>query len=85
MPVGIAHLSIDKPHEIWLSGARTDPKFRRMGVATAITKKCLEYAKKKGAKVARLVTESDNIAARTLVQKLGFKQIAEFAEMKTEK
>jgi ribosomal protein S18 acetylase RimI-like enzyme len=85
VPVGISHLSIDKPHEVWLSGARTDPKFRRMGVATAITKKCLEYAKKKGTKVARLVTESDNIAARTLVQKLGFKQIAEFVEMKTEK
>lgn len=85
MPVGIAHLSIDKPHEVWLSGARTDPKYRRMGIATAITKKCLEYAKKKGAKVARLITESDNIAAKALVQKLGFKQITEFAEMKTEK
>ncbi|MGC8895418.1 MAG: GNAT family N-acetyltransferase [Candidatus Bathyarchaeia archaeon] len=84
-PVGISHLSIDKPHEVWLSGARTDPKYRRMGVATAITKKCLEYAKKKGAKVARLVTESDNAAARTLLQKLGFKQIAEFVEMTTEK
>jgi len=85
VPVGISHLSTDKPHEVWLSGARTDPKFRRMGVATAITKKCLEYAKKKGTKVARLVTESDNVAARTLVQKLGFKQIAEFVEMETEK
>ena len=85
VPVGISHLSIDKPHEVWLSGARTDPKYRRMRVATAITKKCLEYARKKGAKVARLVTESDNVAARALVQKLGFKQIAEFVEMKTEK
>jgi ribosomal protein S18 acetylase RimI-like enzyme len=85
VPVGISHLSIDKPHEVWLSGARTDPKYRRMGVATAITKKCLEYARKKGAKVARLVTESDNVVARALVQKLGFKQIAEFVEMKTEK
>ncbi|MEM3696770.1 MAG: GNAT family N-acetyltransferase [Candidatus Bathyarchaeia archaeon] len=85
VPVGISHLSIDKPYEVWLSGARTDPKYRRLGVATAITKKCLEYAKKRGAKVARLVTEPNNEAARALVQKLGFKQIAEFAEMKTEK
>ncbi|MDH7478246.1 MAG: hypothetical protein QHH17_07690, partial [Candidatus Bathyarchaeota archaeon] len=37
------------------------------------------------AKVARLVTGSGNVAARTLVQKLEFKQIAEFVEMKTEK
>jgi len=85
VPVGITHLSLDKPHEIWLSGARTDPNYRRMGVATAITKKCLEYAKRKGAKVARLTTESDNIAAQAAIKKLGFKPISEFVEMTTEK
>ena len=84
VPVGITHLSIDKPHEVWLGGARTDPNYRRMGVATAITKKCLDYAKRKGAKVARLTTESDNIAAQAVIKKLGFKPIAEFVEMKTE-
>lgn len=84
VPVGISHLSIDKPHEVWLSAARTNPNYRRIGVATAITKKCLEHAKRKGAKIARLVTESDNIAAQTVLQKLGFKPIAEFVEMVTE-
>ncbi|MDI6905261.1 MAG: GNAT family N-acetyltransferase [Candidatus Bathyarchaeia archaeon] len=84
VPVGISHLSMDKPHEVWLSAARTDPNYRRIGVATAITKKCLEYAKRKGAKIARLVTESDNTAAQTMLQKLGFKPIAEFAETVTE-
>ena len=85
VPVGITHLNIDKPHEIWLGGARTDPNYRRMGVATAITKKCLDYAKRKGAKVARLTTESDNTAAQAVIKKLGFKPTAEFVEMKTEK
>ena len=85
VPVGITHLSLDKPHEIWLSGARTDPNYRRMGVATAITKKCLEYAKRKGVKVARLTTESDNTAAQAVIKKLGFKPMSEFAEMATEK
>ena len=85
VPVGISHLSIDKPHEVWLGGARTDPNYRRIGVATAITKKCLEYAKQKAAKVARLVTESDNIAVQTVAQKLEFKPISEFTEMTTEK
>jgi RimJ/RimL family protein N-acetyltransferase len=84
VPVGISHLSIDKPHEVWLGGARTDPNYRRMGVATAITKKCLEYAKQKAAKVARLTTESDNIAAQAVIKKLGFKPTAEFVEMKME-
>jgi GNAT superfamily N-acetyltransferase len=49
VPVGITQLSIDKPHEVWLRGARTDPNHRQMGVATAITKKCLQYAKRKDA------------------------------------
>jgi len=84
LPVGISQLSIDKPYEVWLRGARTDPDYRRIGVATAITKKCLEYAKRKGAKVARLVTESDNLAAQAVLQKLRFKPIAEFAETVTE-
>jgi ribosomal protein S18 acetylase RimI-like enzyme len=84
MPVGISHLNIDKPYEVWLSGARTHPNYRRMGVATEISKKCLMYAKKKGAKIARLVTESDNMAAQGLLKKLEFKPIAEFIEMVTE-
>ncbi|MCS7124011.1 MAG: GNAT family N-acetyltransferase [Candidatus Bathyarchaeota archaeon] len=84
-PVGIQHISIDKPGEAWLSGARTAPRYRRMGVATAITAKCLEYAKSMGVKVVRLATESDNPAAVAAVQKMGFKPIAEFIEMVLEK
>jgi RimJ/RimL family protein N-acetyltransferase len=84
VPVGISHLNVDNPGEVWLSAARTDPKYRRMGVATAITRKCLEYAKKKGAKVARLVTESNNKAAQEVLKKLEFRQIAEFVEIVTE-
>jgi GNAT superfamily N-acetyltransferase len=84
LPVGISHVRLDKPHEVWLDGARTDPNYRRMGVATAITRKCLEYAKKKGGKVARLATMSDNVAARAVVRELGFRPIAKFVEMVTE-
>lgn len=81
VPIGIQHITIDKPGEAWLSGARTAPQYRRMGVASAITMKCLEYAKSKGVKVVRLVTESNNIAAIAAVQKMGFKPVAEFLEM----
>lgn len=85
VPVGIQHITIDKPGEAWLSGARTAPQYRRRGVATAITGKCLEYAKSVGVKVARLVTEAANTAAIAAVQKMGFKPIAEFVEMELEK
>jgi RimJ/RimL family protein N-acetyltransferase len=85
LPVGICHLSLDKPREVWLSAARTDPEYRRMGIATAITEKCLEYARRKGAKKARLMTESFNVAAQALLPKLGFVRVAEFAETEARK
>jgi len=83
-PVGIMHVSIDKSRDAWLRGARTDPEYRRMGIATALTNKCLEYAKRKGAKVARLATQSDNEAAQAVLGKLGFEKVAEFTDPKTE-
>jgi len=84
VPVGIQHITIDKPGEAWLSGARTAPSYRRRGVATAITMKCLEYAKSHGVKVARLITESNNTAAIAAVQKMGFQPVAEYLEMELE-
>ena len=85
VPVGISHLSCLRSDEVWLSGARTDPNYRRRGVMTAITKKCLEYAKTKNAKVARLVTDFDNVAARAVLKKLKFRPVAEFIETSSEK
>ncbi|MEM2104366.1 MAG: GNAT family N-acetyltransferase [Candidatus Bathyarchaeia archaeon] len=81
VPVGISHITLDKPCEAWLSGARTAPNYRRMGVATSITRKCIEYAEGKGAKVVRLVTESTNKVAIAAFQKMGFKPVSEFVEM----
>ncbi len=81
MPVGVSYVSIDKPHEAWLRGARTDPNFRRMGIAETIAKRCLQYVRKKDVKTARLVTDSDNKAAQGLLKKLGFKPVADFAEL----
>ncbi len=86
VPVGISHVKVDKvKKEAWLSAARTAPEHRRKGVATAIARKCLKYAKQNGAEKARLVTSSDNKAARIVLQKLEFTPIAEFVEMITEK
>jgi ribosomal protein S18 acetylase RimI-like enzyme len=82
VPVGIMHLSIDKPREAWLRGARTDPDYRQMGIATALTRKCLEYAKREGVRTVRLETQSDNLAAQGVLKKVGFKPVAEFVHMR---
>lgn len=79
-PVGIGHVAITKPGEAWLEGARTHPSHRRKGVATAIAKASLQFAIQKGAKTARLATESNNTAAKIVLKKLGFKPVSEFVK-----
>lgn len=84
-PVGIGYVAITKPGEAWLEGARTNPAHRRRGVATAIANASLQFALQRGAKTARLVTEFDNAAAKTVLKKLGFQPVSEFVETTCEK
>ncbi|MDH5447760.1 MAG: GNAT family N-acetyltransferase [Candidatus Bathyarchaeota archaeon] len=84
-PVGIMCVSIRKPGEAWLQAARTDPNYRRRGVATALTNACLEWAENKGSETARLSTDSDNYAAQKVLEALGFTQVSDFLIMKCEK
>lgn len=83
-PVGIMRVSMQKAGEAWLQAARTDPSYRRIGVATALTNACLNWAERKGAKIARLGTDSDNHVAQRAFEKFGFTQISDFLIMKCE-
>jgi GNAT superfamily N-acetyltransferase len=84
-PVGIMRVAMLKPGEAWLQAARTHPRHRRRGIATALTDACLRWAKSKGAKTARLATESSNIAAQKVLEKLHFTQVCDFLILKCEK
>jgi len=84
-PVGIMRVSIQKPGEAWLQAARTDPSYRRKGIATALTDACLEWAKTQRAKAVLLVTDSDNHAAQQALKKLKFIQVSDFLIMHCEK
>ncbi len=85
VPVGISHVKVLKPGEAWLEAARTDPNYRRKGVATAITKECFKFALQKDVKLVRLATNSDNTAALRALRKLGFKLVSEFVKMTCKK
>lgn len=80
-PVGMSHVTTLKSGEAWLEGARTAPEFRQRGVASLLNKASLEFAAKKGAKVARLVTDSNNLIAQKTLAKLNFKQISDWILM----
>jgi len=84
-PVGNTNVTILKEGEAWLRGARTHPEYRRRGVNKAITIKCLEFAAEKGAKIARLVTDSTNLPAQKALEKLEFKPVAKFIEWENER
>ncbi|MFQ6058996.1 MAG: GNAT family N-acetyltransferase [Anaerolineae bacterium] len=78
-PIGICHVALLSSREAWLEGARVDPGHRRQGVATALTLRCLEYARQEGRQVALLATEAENHAARGAVEGLGFRPRTTFA------
>jgi GNAT superfamily N-acetyltransferase len=80
-PVGMCHAEILKKGEAWLEAARVAPEFRRHGMASLLTETCLEWAIKRGAKIARLVTESGNLVAQKALEKSGFRRVSEWALM----
>ena len=61
--VGVALFRMLSATEAWLEGMRIDPAYRQQGLATAINNTMLAEAMKRGATVARLITESTNTAA----------------------
>ena len=79
--VGIMRLALRPEGEAYLAGARVHPMSRRKGVATALTKKCIEYARLMGAKFVSLATSSRNIAAISLAEKLGFTLAQELTQV----
>jgi GNAT superfamily N-acetyltransferase len=65
----------------WLSMARTDPKWRRTGVALFLQRKIAQYAKRRHILFLRLWTLSNNNASKRVCLKGGFRLICEAAHI----
>ncbi len=77
-PVAVARgilLSLD---ELWLQGVRVHPKWRRKGIASKLGQALQEWGASQGAKVAQLMIEDWNQAARGQVTRIGFRQTAQW-------
>lgn len=72
-PVAVAHTVMLSPTEAWLEAARVHPDFKRMGMASAMNREGLAWARSQGARVARLATEANNIPAQKQVEAIGYR------------
>jgi GNAT superfamily N-acetyltransferase len=82
-PVGVARFHIPRPQQAWFEGMRVKPEYRNHGIAKAINDFMLAEAKKRGATVARLITESVNAPAiRSLERGTHMQRVAAYAPYK---
>jgi GNAT superfamily N-acetyltransferase len=77
--IGVSNTRMLSPGEAWLEGARVHPDHKREGVGSAMNTTGLAWAADRGARVARLATESDNLAARSQVESLGYRHTSSWA------
>jgi len=78
----VAHFRMLSATEAWLEGMRIDPAYRQQGLATAINDTMLAEAMKRGATVARLITESMNTAAIQAIRHSFMRQVGAFVPFK---
>lgn len=66
------------PTELWMQGARVSTEWRRQGIASAIGEALIEWARGRGARIARLLTEGWNEPAQRQVEKSGFARTSDW-------
>lgn len=79
--VGMTNFNKCLDNSGWLSGARTDPKWRRMGIAVFLQKQIAAYAKERGVTALRLWAASTNKPSISAIRKGGFKLVCEAAQI----
>lgn len=77
-PLAFAHVRLLSPREGWLAAARVAPAYRRQGIGSQLNRAATAWLRERGAQVARLTTDEDNVAARQQVTKLGYRPVARF-------
>jgi GNAT superfamily N-acetyltransferase len=65
----------------WLSMARTDPAWRRTGVAVFLQKRIAAFAKRRGITALRLWTSAKNKPSLSAIGKGGFRLVCEAAQI----
>jgi GNAT superfamily N-acetyltransferase len=83
--VGVAHAVLQTPYIVWLEGLRVHEQYRGLGIAGKLNIALVEWAKGKGARVARLSTHINNRASRNHLEKIGFPVMQTFQRLDSTK
>jgi ribosomal protein S18 acetylase RimI-like enzyme len=81
--VGNVTLSEDRevPRQWIMSNVAVRPTYRSKGIATALVRRSLQWVRSRGARRIRLQVRTDNVAAQTLYDGLGFRRYDTVAEL----
>jgi GNAT superfamily N-acetyltransferase len=74
--VGMGKLTVVSRTEAWLEGGRVAPRWRRKGIATALIAHRIEYARRRGFRLLRFSTASDNTPIHRAARTFGFARVA---------
>ena len=77
--VGMGKLTVVSRTEAWLEGGRVAPRWRRKGIATALIAHRIDYARRRGFRVLRFSTSSDNTPIHRAARTFGFTLAARLA------
>ena len=81
--VGCAHASLQANYVAWLEGVRVHEQYRGLGIAGKLNHALVQWARREGARVARLSTGSGNRASRKHLEKIGFPVMQTFQRLES--
>ena len=73
-PIAVARGVLLSPDELWLQGIRVHPDWRRRGIASELGTSLQQWGAQQDAKVALLMIEDWNEAARDQIRHVGFRE-----------
>ncbi len=77
-PVGMAHIVMAAADEAWLDGVRVRPDDRQRGVGGALARRCLVWARERGASVVRCCVTGGNTPSQRMIERAGFSAIGAY-------
>ncbi|NNF68684.1 MAG: GNAT family N-acetyltransferase [Acidimicrobiia bacterium] len=76
--IGLTRISMLSSTEAWVQATRVHQEHRRQGMAHQLVDEAIEWARDRGATVARLVIEGWNSASIGHVERLGFRKVSDW-------